>query len=73
LALREYERAPELVLAFPRSGQTWRLRLTPALRRWLATELPASCVRRRRPAPSRRPGPEARRLARLAQRLSVRR
>lgn len=37
--LEEYSRAPQLILSFPASGQTWRLRLTPHLRRRIAADV----------------------------------
>lgn len=39
IVLEEYRRAPQMVLVFPRSGQTWRLRLTPGLARRIAADI----------------------------------
>ena len=35
----EYNQAPQLLLIFPASRQTWHLRLTPEFARWLAAEV----------------------------------
>jgi len=39
--LDEYNRAPQLLLIFPASRQTWHLRLTPEFARRLAAEVRA--------------------------------
>ena len=60
LILDEYNQAPQLMLIFPASRQTWRLRLTPEFARRLAEEvrpfarLRASRRRQRTRIPSRR-------------------
>ena len=50
--LDEYSRAPQLMLVFPASGQTWQLRLTRSFARQMAADV-APLVRVHRAA--RRP------------------